>query len=523
MALLGAWYLVATLPHLSDYPMLDVGQMGIVVPAAKLATQGTYGHDLFTGYYRSELRNYAYMPLYPLSVALSFRLFGLGVWQARIVSVAAGLLTVALTALLGWRVFSPEVGVLAGVVLCVVPLGGGSASSAIPLLDFARLIRFDLLVPVFVLASSWAFLRGLESSATDGSLAARSWRFAVAGLLAALATLTHAYGAFLLPVLLAVMVWRWGWVTATRPEPYAVLTGWLAGLMPWVLYVAQDVPAYVGQMAERHAGRFDIWSARFYGTNLLHEYRRYAPWYGGFPEGLLRFRPGFWLVLAGVVGGTVVLWRRAQAGGRMADRFLAVALPFIALQMALLINQKRYVYLSIELPFIALLVAVWVVALRQSVPERGRRVAGAVVNVLVVGGVLQGAWGVVAEHRTMSATTPYADVTGAIAAVLRPGSRLLLSETFWLGLAQHQARSVDLVYLESRRTPIDSVLARLDPDDVIFERFYVDPQSDPRGRGTPASEAWWRRFGDDVRLRCPQVRAVDGGSYGVVDVYHCRR
>ena len=101
LLLLGVWYLVATLPYLADYPTVDWGQMGIAAPAYKLASHGVYGHDLFAGYYHSELRNYAYMPLYPVLVALSFKVLGLGVWQARLVSVLCGLGVVLLTAKLG--------------------------------------------------------------------------------------------------------------------------------------------------------------------------------------------------------------------------------------------------------------------------------------------------------------------------------------------------------------------------------------------------------------------------------------
>src|SRR5215208_5379311 len=101
LAALIGWYGLATLPYLGDFPLLEWAQMGIAAPAYKLAMQGIYGNDLFAGFYRTEAYNYEYMPLYPLLVALSFKILGLGVWQARLVSVLCGLATILLTFWLG--------------------------------------------------------------------------------------------------------------------------------------------------------------------------------------------------------------------------------------------------------------------------------------------------------------------------------------------------------------------------------------------------------------------------------------
>src|SRR5690349_396914 len=91
LVLLLGWYGLATLPYLDKYPLVTFDEAGIAAPAYKLASEGIYGNDLYTDYYESETRNYEYMPLYPLLVALSFKLFGGGVVQARLVSVLGGL------------------------------------------------------------------------------------------------------------------------------------------------------------------------------------------------------------------------------------------------------------------------------------------------------------------------------------------------------------------------------------------------------------------------------------------------
>ena len=94
LLLLGAiilLFLTATVPRLGDFPTLDFPQMGIVAPAYKLSQEGVYGNDLFTGFHRTELRNYEYMPVYPLLVAGTFKMLGPSVFHARLVSVVGGI------------------------------------------------------------------------------------------------------------------------------------------------------------------------------------------------------------------------------------------------------------------------------------------------------------------------------------------------------------------------------------------------------------------------------------------------
>ena len=56
LALLASWYLLATLPYLGVFPVVEWAQMRIIEPAYKLATQGTYGNDLLAGFFGSEQR-----------------------------------------------------------------------------------------------------------------------------------------------------------------------------------------------------------------------------------------------------------------------------------------------------------------------------------------------------------------------------------------------------------------------------------------------------------------------------------
>src|SRR5215475_7488755 len=143
LALVVGWYGLATLPYLDKFPRPTQDEAQIAAPGYKLATQGVYGQDLYTGYYDSERYVYEFMPLHSLLLALSFKLFGQGMWQARLVSVLCGLATVMLTYNLGRRLYGPAIGLLAAAFLCVARLSLEPYMSGVPLLDFAHVVRYD--------------------------------------------------------------------------------------------------------------------------------------------------------------------------------------------------------------------------------------------------------------------------------------------------------------------------------------------------------------------------------------------
>src|SRR5689334_7047301 len=146
-------YFAATLPHLSDFPLMGQDEPWIAAPAANLAMHGVYGDDLFTGYYGMDRRTYNFPPLFPLTEALAFRLLGVGAWQARLVAVLFGAATLGLTYALGWRLYGGALGALAAWLLVGLRLALEPQASGIPFLDLARVARYDIAVPPLVLAT----------------------------------------------------------------------------------------------------------------------------------------------------------------------------------------------------------------------------------------------------------------------------------------------------------------------------------------------------------------------------------
>ena len=524
-----AWYLLAAVPYLSDFPVMEWAQMRIITPAYKLAMEGTYGNDLLTGFYHAEQRYYEYMPLYSMLVALAFKVLGPGIWQARVVSVIGGLLTILLTYALGRRLAGPRVGLLAAAALVglrlalpvpgeVERIGIELYASGIPLLDLARVVRFDIWVPVWVISACLCFFWALDRGSGLG--------FIVVGVLAGLATLTHVYGAFILVVLVLVVFSQDGWRTLRRAPLYLMAGGWLVAMLPWAVYVLGDLAGYQGQMA-KHGSAGDFLRPGYYLDNLLREPWRYLAWLGGsFRRPVLFPRLGIYVLMGGVGLALVTLWRRVMAARRPAEVFLLAAVPVLAVLLAALMHYKRYYYVLLLMPFLALQLAYAVRVLWQQKrwPTAWVRAALVAVAALVA---LEGVYGVAQSWRAARNTTPYAALTGQLDAAIRPGAKILLAEPYWLGLADREARSIQLAFLLSdpryyaQPPAMREVLLELRPDYVVTEERLLDIYARDSDE-TSENALDWRALDEYLQTHCPTV-AVDlqTPDYGEVVVYAC--
>jgi 4-amino-4-deoxy-L-arabinose transferase-like glycosyltransferase len=431
LSLLLLFWLLA-LHNLTIYPPIYEDEPWLASTGWKLATDGRFGTELFRGYYHMEERYYGFMPVFPLLSAVVFRLGGIGLFQARLVAVAMGLLTLALTYSLGRRLFGAATGWWALVFLLGARLTGPTPSlpSGILLFDVARLARYDIAVPVFGLASLHAFWRA------TGSRPRANLAYGAAGLLAGLAGLSHLYGLFWLAALLALAVWeRRGWGAAA-----ALLIGFSLPWILYLLYVAADPTAFAGQVQD-YAPRFGLLDPRWYLDNVAREPGRYGPGLGRPGWGYLS-RPGFWLACLVLPAAVVGLARRAITRSGRGERLLLGPLLVLPLLFALLIYLKLANYLVTIAPLAALAGAWLAVRLWRGLAGHAHRrllrpalVLAALALILEAG----------ATHVRLVAvarqTTPYAELISEIRASLTPGSRVLGLHNYWLGLEDIDFRS----------------------------------------------------------------------------------
>ncbi|MCZ7569708.1 MAG: glycosyltransferase family 39 protein [Ardenticatenaceae bacterium] len=515
-------YWAVSLHHLTIVPPVYEDEPWQASTGYKLATEGVFGSDLFAGFYHMDRRYYGYLPLHPLFLALSFRLFGLGLFQARLETVTLGLLTLALTASLGRRLFqSDAVGILSILFLLSARLNGLTRvqPTGVLLLDIPRLARYDMVVPVFGLAALHTSLSAHRRRSDS--------RFLLTGLLAGLAGLGHLYGVFWLPALVILAIWNARGSLPVRPL-LLIVVGFTLAWLPYLVYVATDLPDFRGQgRIYSQEGRFSLLSPGWYLANLLAEPRRYGPGLEGGWHSVLR--PGFWSALAGLPLALIALLHRAVWRGDRAARLLVVPAVVIATLFALLIHSKLANYLVTLAPLGAVAAAWGAVALWHWLGRVAARRWGRLALVAVLLAVfIEGAARIVALELAARHTTPYADYVADVHRFIPSGARVLGLHNYWFGLndTDYRAIWVPLRWTDPKLVPqplpFDAALERVTPEFVLLDprlQAYFEEIAAPEAPGhelLTGFEGWMARH--DACL----VGRVEDATYGTMEIYRLR-
>jgi len=511
-------YLLAELPYLDRYPLLNYDEGEELAPAYKLATRGIFGSDMMAGFYHAEEHVYYMMPLYLLALGAVFRVLGTGIWQARLLSVGSGLAAVLLTFALGRALHNWAVGLLAAAVLCTLQLSLLPSESGVPLLDIARVVRYDVMVPMWGLLGCLCFVWAHERR--------RLFGYAACGFCIGLAALSNAYGLLYLPLIGLCLLWVDG-LAALRGWPLVlVLLGCLLAGLPWAIYVLSAPADYIGQMTiQSSRNRFDFFDPAFYWQNLLDERYRYATWLGGhLSQPVLWPRVGIWVVAVAVPAALVMLARRVRRSPRLADVFTFIALPLLALLLAVTTNLKIYGYFALVMPVLALqtgfgLAELWrVLGPALSAP---RLVMLAGLGLAVV----EGQVGVIRNLEAGRAATPYDELMRPIAARLAPGARVLATHAYWLGLQPASVLSLDMpfyysnpAYDDDEHRSLSQAMAQFNANYILIDSIVRATIQLPAAQDDPPLEA---DFWSYLAQHCSVALALPHTQYGPLTLYHC--
>ena len=305
--------------------------------------EGVWAHNarnkaLF-GEWRADAWNPMYVsPVFTTLEYLSFTIFGVGLWQARLVSMAAGVASaIALTA--GLRNFSTAAVALAGGLLLAVNYTW---------VMFSRVALLEATM-IAAMVAAWACY------ARSG----RHWRWGVAAaVLALVAFFTKASAAFFLIALGLDACWQW-WRAADGRErrgAVATLGGLAAGTaLAIVIFVAPNWTEYSFYNLYVYGSRRSAM-----GLSALVDRASWLPVIHEF------FSRQWLLTLAALAGlaTTAVRCRTAPAG----ERLLALWFLLGTFELVLhdLGNERRYVFL---IPSMAGMAALLLAGHRRLVPE----------------------------------------------------------------------------------------------------------------------------------------------------------
>lgn len=532
------------LTNLDRFPKIHEDESWQAAPGYTFWAEGRFGTDLFAGFYGMERHYYGFMPLFPLLAGGTLHLFGLGLFQARLVPLALMTLTLALTHRLGTKLFSPWHGTLAVAILVTWRIAGPfpHLASGIPLADVARIVRYDSAVPVFGLGALLILVHTLTADrrpttrmthhpprttlhASRFTLHASHHFFSI-GLLTGLAALSHVYGAFWLPALLLAAFWVLGW-PAVKPALVAIL-GFGLALTPWFIFVASGWSDFLGQN-RNYADRFGLLDGRFYLINLLNEVERYDPILNGSKQSF-----GAWLWLVGVslslawigVNSQRLLTPNPQPPTPvLSSRILVAVLTTLGSLFALLLSFKTFSYLATLWPLFALTTAAGFIHAWQA--PNPRRWWRPVLSLLFLLALAEGIFTNARLQLWTQQTTPYHVFSQAVAAQLPPQSRVLGLQHYWLGLAQHsrtyQSILVPVFWTNPYYVPQPLSFAQAvqaDPPQVILlDQIMLDFLAETTIPDHPLHQLGLAIRAYLAERQARLVGRVDDASYGRMEIY----
>jgi 4-amino-4-deoxy-L-arabinose transferase-like glycosyltransferase len=440
----GLALLLFTLPNLANHPVPTDDEIWILSASHKLATEGVFGTDLFTGFYNAEDVYLFNMPLHHLVLAAVFKIFGTSIWVARLVSISYGLAALALVYVLAKQVGGVAVGVVALVLMLLLRLNIGF-DTGLPLQEMARTIRYDLAPVPFTLAGALVLLRPTP------------WRCAIAGGLLSIATLMQFYGFFMLPIAALYLLWD---STPLRTRLTLVGITAVASIVvaaPYGVYVLANYHDFEGQTSTLER-RIHFTDPDFYINNVKRETKRF-PFQWRDAKQVLTNRPSARLaVLIGLPAAAALAGWTALRQGRAAHKLLFLTLVGLPLQFAVLDSQKIYFYWIGVMPYLSIGLAYLIVTGLRQLPPPSPSLLRAPLRYAVPAGLaglaagflmivlVEGTYAQVQGARAWDDATDYMSLRGKLDDSVPPGSKVLGATALWWAMPDTDFRSYYMLF-----------------------------------------------------------------------------
>lgn len=501
-------YLVFSLKNLDALPVVYEDEPFIASTGWKIATEGKFGTDLFTGFYGMENHVFLFPPAYPLLLGGVFHLIGISLFKARLVSVILGGIILLLTYSLGSRLFRPTIGLLAIFFLLFTRLTGTTPSqiTGILFVDIARIVRYDLPVSLFGLLALHVYL-----SADRKGL----FYYGIAGLIVGIASLSHLYGGFWLVVLFLLIVFEKNAVKKLT----AFLTGFLLSWIPYIFYILNDLSNWKLQTWQQ-APRLDLLNLQFYIHNILNEYHRYGPGLGPFGAGWF-FRIGFWSTLILFPIACLLLLRKSLLTHDLSSRLVVTSALIFPILFALFSKPKIANYLICIYPIWAICWA-WGVDeiwkwMKQFFTPWPRYILVLIVTLIGFEGITR-----LSLLQTLKYHTPYPSFIQKIQRYTPANVTILGPHSFWFGFEAYEYRAWALPFFQtnflSTPAPIlaEQAMDAISPDIILIDshtRAYLESSPTEIGPTTVFLD-WIENNGYSLNT------TIDDPTYGKVEIYN---
>lgn len=433
VAALGA-YVGLHLLTLGRMPMVGLDEPWYTQPAWSFANNGSFGSPMFAGLHGLEYDNVLFGRIYLAIEALSFKFLGLGPFQARLPSLLAGLVVIALTYQIGRTLWNDRAGAFAA-------LGLAFTSIFVMQTHFARP---EMLLVAFFVAAIYLALRSDETRGYRGLF--------FAGLVAGLAADVHLNGVLVPFAVLVFVAIRTGRRRILLARAGAGFLGTLLGWGWWIVaHIALNPSRFLEQWSTGGAGSLpiQILAADPWAVLMAEPLR--------FLQATLLWWPLAWMLPLGAILGSVILLRHHRDRNVLA--VLGVIGTMIVL-MVLFVANKAPTYVVLVWPFAALLVGRWLAVAVGRAPAAGLLVMASLASLVALSTVA-----VSSRH------SDYDSFVAELRTYLPAGATVEGDPTWWYGLADHPYIA-DLYPL--RDASYAESIRQLGVEYIIVDDYFLD-------------------------------------------------
>lgn len=512
LALVVLVYLHNALPYLTTMPRVNVDEPWLIERAYEVLRTGIPSQPMLRLHQAYLLQvGYGYL------VAPWLALFGVGIFQARLLGVVLGLGIVLMVATIGRRTIGTTTGLAAALFLAADSnfLGG------------VRNARTDIPSVFFVTAALATYVVGRQRS--------NIWWFAASGASLGLAMLCHGNAFWAGAILLWWYLLDYRWRALQVRFGYGFLAGLLATFGPYLIVVAARWPDVQVQIGNFAGDRVPGWQPAFIWHQMTLEAGRYRNWYFGLVTNAVP-NPLLWafqaLTVVGVVALAASVWsnrREQHADVDGAARLLILAAGG-ALMFAAFINNKVAVYIphlligfSLAAGFAVSEGARALSALRVG-PLRLRATTAAALFLVAYGAATVAYYEKWYSSARKSELVSY-EATAATLHLLVPGGPKVLyaSPQFWTPFhAEPNTRFLSYAAAQPIETSSGFALAGSDADRPIF--LAVDEMQWLTELTTTASSspgAWQVAWVAFIERQCALDGVAFGTAHGTLALYRC--
>lgn len=323
--------------NLDKFPVVNGDENWFINPAYDFAMFGKMGTSMIYGSYNIANFTYWQPPVFILLMAASFKLFGFGVIQARMVSVSLGFLTVLFTYLFGLKLYNKKIGILASLLLMSNPL----------FFLVSRNARMEIAAAFFLVIALYFTVIALKES--------KLCYYFASAFFATLALLSHPNGVIaILSVLLIILAEKIDFkmlkFNLYLNEIIIFILGVIIPLIPYLLYISLDFAAFKGQFM----GNIAI-SPSNPLSNIFVEPTRYINlfWWLNQYNGLFLAFLVLALTVILTIRGSCYLSSEKSFSGKL----LLIVLMVTVGVFSVLVYHKYFIYLGLVIPYLSIIMA----------------------------------------------------------------------------------------------------------------------------------------------------------------------